>query len=39
MADNYSGTYAELVTDIATNVELVFEAGQWCEYKQIVKKQ
>ena len=32
MADNYNGSYAELVTDIAKNVELVFEAGQKSEY-------
>ena len=32
MANNYNGSYAELVTDIAENVELVFEAGQKSEY-------
>lgn len=32
MTDNYNGSYAELVTDIAENVELVFEAGQKSEY-------
>lgn len=32
MDNNYNGSYAELVTDIAKNVELVFEAGQKSEY-------